>query len=319
MSTDTLDLEAKAFDDQIVERVKNGHIPDLRYVQPCDYFYNNSWRRPYYVKMDYGEIFQLIHSAIQKNIGKSDARVLEVGCGPGFMTLELARAGYDVVGLDLSPQCIDVARKFAAGRPDSDHPINLHYSVGDFFSNEDVKGKFDAIVFVGALHHFPDQKQVMDRCLALLSDNGIVLAHEPTRDRVERKNAAIFTLIKSILATAGIYFQDVPEFGDTAAIDRVVTTVETKMKYETEDGNQLQSVNDNAAGFSVMINALRGSFTELDFQDRYSFYHELIGGLRSSEEQNEKLANCIRLFDKYLCESGIISPTEFFFAGKKKI
>lgn len=36
-----LHQEAESFDRQIDERIANGHIPDLRLSEPCDYFYNN--------------------------------------------------------------------------------------------------------------------------------------------------------------------------------------------------------------------------------------------------------------------------------------
>jgi hypothetical protein len=52
--------EAEAFDNQIVERINNGHLPDLRYNTKCDYFYNNSWRHPEYVKLDFGDQFNLL-------------------------------------------------------------------------------------------------------------------------------------------------------------------------------------------------------------------------------------------------------------------
>ena len=50
-----LHQEAEAFNSQIDERIANGHIPDLRLAEPCDYFYNNPWRRPAYVKLDFVE------------------------------------------------------------------------------------------------------------------------------------------------------------------------------------------------------------------------------------------------------------------------
>ncbi len=57
---DETELEAQAFDDQIKERVKHGHIPDLREVKPCDYFYCNPWRHPELVHIDMGESLQLM-------------------------------------------------------------------------------------------------------------------------------------------------------------------------------------------------------------------------------------------------------------------
>src|SRR5688572_18139947 len=110
--------EAQAFDRQILDRVEHGHIPDLRYTQKCEYFYNNVWRHPDFVKMDFGEIFSIINDAIKKFINKPAVSVLEVGCGPGFISLELARNGHNVTGIELSPYCIEVAKKFADADPD---------------------------------------------------------------------------------------------------------------------------------------------------------------------------------------------------------
>ncbi len=45
---------------------------------------------------------------------KPGARVLDVGCGPGRHALELAKRGYEVVGVDISETFIDLARAAAA-------------------------------------------------------------------------------------------------------------------------------------------------------------------------------------------------------------
>src|SRR5689334_24925518 len=44
-------------------------------------------------------------------------RVLDAGCGPGRHSLELARRGINVVGVDASPEFIALARKAAADLP----------------------------------------------------------------------------------------------------------------------------------------------------------------------------------------------------------
>jgi len=61
----SLNLEAKAFDCQIAEWMRHGHIPDLRLTKECTWFYNNSWRHPEYVKLDFGEQLELISQSLR--------------------------------------------------------------------------------------------------------------------------------------------------------------------------------------------------------------------------------------------------------------
>lgn len=42
-------------------------------------------------------------------------RVLDVGCGPGWETATLADLGYEVVGVDLTPAFLEIAREEAPG------------------------------------------------------------------------------------------------------------------------------------------------------------------------------------------------------------
>src|SRR5689334_10575272 len=45
--------------------------------------------------------------------------VLEVGCGSGRVLIPTARAGIDVVGLDLSPRMLDICRKRLSEEPEA--------------------------------------------------------------------------------------------------------------------------------------------------------------------------------------------------------
>lgn len=315
---DNLDLEASAFDHQIIERVRNGHIPDLRYCTPCDYFYNNPWRRPEFVKLDMGEQFARIVKSLESRFPGRAVRVLEVGCGPGFISLELARAGHAVVGIDVSPECIRVAADFAARDPHRNERGSLTYVAGDFFSDPSLElSSFDAVVFVGALHHFRDQENVMRRVSSLLKENGVVIANEPTRDRVAYSSAAVFHLVTRLLSLGGGFFQtfDLPEGADD--LDKEINGVLRKMRYESDSGEKLQSVNDNEAGYSEMSAALSRHFQQDEHEEISGFYHEIIGGLRYDEATNARAARYIREIDRLLCSCGAVPSTEFYFAGTR--
>jgi 2-polyprenyl-6-hydroxyphenyl methylase/3-demethylubiquinone-9 3-methyltransferase len=273
------------------------------------------------VELDFGEQFKNIHDAIVSYLPKSDRApvVLEVGCGPGYLSLELARAGLDVTGLDLSPKCIEVAERFADNDPFKAERGSLRYMVGDFFSHSALpEGGFDVIVFLGALHHFSDQGATLDRVQKLLRPNGLVLAHEPVRDRVTRGNAVFVHLLRVLLSAQGSFYKHYEVPKDASVHEKELENLFAEMRYETEDGENVQSVNDNEAGYADMRPALDKRFDLVQFDWRYSFFHEFIGGLRFDERRNELLARYLRDVDGELCRLGNLSPTEFFYVGRKR-
>jgi ubiquinone/menaquinone biosynthesis C-methylase UbiE len=87
------------------------------------------------------------------------ARVLEVGCGPGHLSIRLARQhGLDTTGLDLDPVMIERAR-VNAGRASEGFgrlpPERLpSFLVGDVASMPFPNGSFDLVVSTLSMHHW---------------------------------------------------------------------------------------------------------------------------------------------------------------------
>ncbi len=76
-------------------------------------------------------------------------RLLDAGCGTGALAVEAARRGAEVVGIDLSPGLIAIARERApaslAGR--------LRFEAGDMLAPD--HGDFDHVVAMDSLIHYP--------------------------------------------------------------------------------------------------------------------------------------------------------------------
>src|SRR6266487_5880050 len=50
---------------------------------------------------------------LSRLVGSAPRRVLDVGCGTGFLALRLAELGHTVTGIDLAPKMIEQARRKA--------------------------------------------------------------------------------------------------------------------------------------------------------------------------------------------------------------
>lgn len=81
---------------------------------------------------------------IQRTIPiKKDDKVLDIACGAGRHSLELARRGYDVTGFDLSKFLISEARTACRKAPEK--PLKVHFLIKDM-RHFNFKAKYDLAV-----------------------------------------------------------------------------------------------------------------------------------------------------------------------------
>lgn len=64
-------------------------------------------------EINYIKWADVIEQIFKKECSARPDLVLDLGCGTGKMTLELARRGYDMTGIDYSPEMLDIAREIA--------------------------------------------------------------------------------------------------------------------------------------------------------------------------------------------------------------
>lgn len=102
-------------------------------------------------------------------------RILDIGCGPGWTTLFLTRAGYEAVGVDISERMIEIARERSA----REH-LAVEFVVGDMEQLALGRNDFDAALFFDCLHHCPAYDAALERAFAHLRPGGYVLLMETT-------------------------------------------------------------------------------------------------------------------------------------------
>jgi SAM-dependent methyltransferase len=111
------------------------------------------------------------------------ARILDVGCGSGWLCEYFARLGYQVTGIDISPDLIEMAHERLSKVPydlDYEKILNYRFLVHDIEA-EPFKETFDAIICYDALHHFEDERAVLKNVAAMLDYGGQLFVLEGER------------------------------------------------------------------------------------------------------------------------------------------
>ena len=310
---DKIKFEAQAFDSQIIERMENGHIPDLRHPHRNEWFFNNVWRDPKFVEMSFGENLEYLMQFIHPN-----SKILEVGCGPGHMSLELARNGHNVIGMDLSKKCIDIAKKVVSANTYTDNYGSLEYLNGDFLDIDLENNSFNSIIFFGALSHFPNIDRALEKVHKLLKPKGRILIWDTCVEQYKQEDASLLYFSKMLLSFCGNYYEtkELPE--NDNQLNKQINEVLNELKYIDGEGKNLQSPNDNSQNYKSMMKALKERFNKQHFSWESSFYRNIIAGIRFDDPKKEHaLARFIRQMEIFFINKGRLNPAFFYYVGEK--
>src|SRR5436305_2360262 len=111
------------------------------------------------------------------------AQVLDVGCGPGWMSEFLARCGYWVAGIDISEDVVEIARSRVSRIPEQvgegiDPLAEFHaMPVREMPWAE----RFDAAILYDTMHHFDDELETLRVIQRTLVPGGTIYIREGTR------------------------------------------------------------------------------------------------------------------------------------------
>ena len=105
----------------------------------------------------------------------SGKRVLDVGTGPGFLAIGLARRGYEVTAVDYTPEMLAMARKNAVEQLGEEAAARIRFVRADAQRLEFADGSFDAVVTRNLTWNLEDPQLAYACWHRVLKKDGVLL------------------------------------------------------------------------------------------------------------------------------------------------
>jgi ubiquinone/menaquinone biosynthesis C-methylase UbiE len=260
------------------------------------------WRQPYLVELTYGEMFRLINRLVSGN----KLRVLEVGCGRGYLSLELARRGHDLLGIDVNEETIRIAYQTMNTDPYNTGRGRLEYQVSDFAAWNNEDRMFDLVIFNRVLHHIPQPAKALEKVQSVLRPSGRIICVEYAYDQFDHRSAVWFYHIRRILELAG-WFNSEQKLSDNPE-DSV-----GQIKEEWHAHGRKENLNR----FEEMYRPLKGLFEKKHFSWEPYIFWDIIMDMRIPSTDTEMaFARSLSAMERALIDTDAISPVLFCFSGE---
>jgi SAM-dependent methyltransferase len=193
------------------------------------------------------------------------ARLLEIGCGQGVLTTALAIGGHDVLGIDPAAPYGERFRRLT-------------------LEDLEEEGPYDGVLAANSLHHIRDLDAALDKIVALLAADGVLVIEELAWNRLDEPTLDWLHGQRGALAAAGRG----PEPG---------TRDELRAEWEAE--------HLGLHGDEAILSGLAARFDELAFVRR-PFLHRLLGGVATE------------VLEQALIDGGAIEALAFRWAGRPR-
>ncbi len=112
-------------------------------------------------------------------------RVLDIACGPGFLTRQFAQSAKDVIGIDITNAFLKMATNLARKQALD----NVTFTDGDGNNLPFDDDSFDIVACRAAFHHFPQPATVLAEMARVLKPEGtIAIGDLTTSEETEKAN-----------------------------------------------------------------------------------------------------------------------------------
>jgi ubiquinone/menaquinone biosynthesis C-methylase UbiE len=155
---------------------KTGYNHEQKLVDELFDAQSTFWRDTYQRNDAHGVIFQQRQAIALKYVDElslpKTARVLEIGCGAGFMAIALARRGFTVEAVDHVPAMIELTQRHAR---QTGMDNRIHAALEDVHELTFEDQSFDLIVALGVIGWLHDLRKALVEITRVLKSSGYVV------------------------------------------------------------------------------------------------------------------------------------------------
>lgn len=114
---------------------------------------------------------------VEEVIKLQDKSVLEIGCGAGTRSIQIAKRCRSLIAIEPDKDLIDEALKI-------NKASNIEYQIGSAEKLDFPDKTFDVVIFALSLHHVPTEKMnlAINEATRATKHNGFIVFLEPTND-----------------------------------------------------------------------------------------------------------------------------------------
>jgi len=259
------------------------------------------WRSVAMIELSALDTYQFVKSMLPH----SAQTILEVGCGNGYLSLELARDGHTVIGIDLSADILEVAERSKTAHPQPPGFGSLRYINADVNTWQAPDASVDAVIFNRCLHHMSELQQTLVNVKRLLKGGGSIICQDYAYDRFDEQTACWLYQMQRLLFLSGRYDADPASLPEEAASIEALRTAWLKRASE-----------HHLNRYEEMMSGLQGAFHEHFFAWAPYLFVYIGNAIRhTAPEQERELLTFLKRMEQYRIEHEAIQAVGFRFVG----
>ena len=131
---------------------------------------------------------------------RKSGKILEIGPGPGYLSIEIAKIGdFQITGLDVSETMVEIAKRNAQVAE-----VKVEFRLGNAANMPFHDSTLDFVVSSGSLHHWKEPVKVLNEVHRVLKTNSKALIVDLRKDSSKEKIDEIARKIDSFVMRWGL-------------------------------------------------------------------------------------------------------------------